>query len=201
MLNASVCYVLNASVCLFGKLKLRSARACPPVQQRFYRQLSQAKAEAYRVCRFAFVVMRDANRCSLGYTHLAERAGSILQMNTELDVRSLTQRVSHLQIWLMYTLIDNRNIQQICRFYLPNIHSPPPKHSPSSVLSACDILPPQSSSGYSTSTLPALFLLFWPTCPLPPAVSHAPFSNIFICNTFIYYYGDYVLLQIIFIIY
>ena len=127
--------MLNASVCLFGKLKLRSARACPPVQQRFYRQLSQAKAEAYRVCRFAFVVMRDANRCSLGYIHLAERAGSILQMNTELDVHSLTQRVSHLQIWLMYTLIDNRNIQQICRFYLPNTHSPHRRstlHPPSS---------------------------------------------------------------------
>src|ERR1700679_3000465 len=55
---------------------------------------------------------------------------------------------------------------------LPPKHTLPPplKHSPSSVLSACDILPPQSSSGYSTSTLPALSLRFWPTCPLPPAV-------------------------------
>ena len=32
--------------------------------------------------------VRHANQCLLAYTHLAERAGSILQMNTELDVRS-----------------------------------------------------------------------------------------------------------------
>src|ERR1700679_2860104 len=55
---------------------------------------------------------------------------------------------------------------------LPPKHTlpPPPKHSPSSALSACDIFPPQSSSGYSTSPLPALFRLFWRTYPLLPAV-------------------------------
>lgn len=37
--------------------------------------------------------VRDADQCLLAYTHLAERAGSILQMNTELDVRSLSECV------------------------------------------------------------------------------------------------------------
>jgi len=90
----------------------------------------------------------------LGYTHLAERAGSILQMNTELDVRFLSECVPSSNLADIHIIRQQRYLTDMLHLPLKHPLPHPTKHSPSSALSACGILPLPSSSGYSTSTLP-----------------------------------------------
>jgi hypothetical protein len=119
-------------------------------------QLRHGRAVSFEVCPCAAASSpENTENFLLGYTHLAERAGSILQMNTELDVRSLISEYSIFKLANMHDIRPRRHLTNTPPSLLKHPLPPAPKHSPSSALSACGTLPQPNSSGYSTLTLPA----------------------------------------------